>query len=166
MSDLTSTATDESSSTSEYVLAVAPEALEHVLGIRDTEEDPGAIGLRVEIKGVKGTDYDYDLGWATIAELDAEDDLSVQGGLSVVVAANSIENMRGAVLDLPRSAGQGGFVIKNPNRPAPVNPLDGRDIVLEGLNGGETIVSDGALLLIDGSRVDIRKESVEKKGAI
>jgi Fe/S biogenesis protein NfuA len=132
MSDLTSTTTDESSSTSEYVLAVAPEALEHVLGIRDTEEDPGAIGLRVEIKGVKGTDYDYDLGWATIAELDAEDDLSVQGGLSVVVAANNIENMRGAVLDVPRSAGQGGFVIKNPNRPAPVNPLDGRDIVLTG----------------------------------
>ena len=33
MSDLTSTATDDSSSTSEYVLAVAPEALEQVLGI-------------------------------------------------------------------------------------------------------------------------------------
>ena len=104
MSDLTSTATDESSSTSEYVLAVAPEALEHVLGIRDTEEDPGAIGLRVEIKGVKGTDYDYDLGWATIAELDAEDDLSVQGGLSVVVAANSIENMCSIFRDRPDRA--------------------------------------------------------------
>ena len=43
---------------------------------------------------------------------------------------------------------------------------DGRDIILDGLVGGETIVSDGALLLIDGSRVDIRKESIEKKGAI
>ena len=28
--------------------------------------------------------------------------------------------------------GQGGFVIKNPNRPAPVNPLDGRTIELTG----------------------------------
>jgi|694.fasta_scaffold122376_3 Fe/S biogenesis protein NfuA len=116
----------------EFVLTVAPEALEQILSIRDTEEDPGAICLRVEIKGVKGTDFDYDLGWATIAELDAEDDLSVQGGLSVVVAAGSINDMRGATLDVPRSAGQGGFVIKNPNRPAPVNPLDGRSIELTG----------------------------------
>jgi Fe/S biogenesis protein NfuA len=116
----------------EFVLTVASEALEQILAIRDTEEDPGAICLRVEIKGVKGTDFDYDLGWATIAELDAEDDLSVQGGLSVVVAAGSINDMRGATLDVPRSAGQGGFVIKNPNRPAPVNPLDGRSIELTG----------------------------------
>ena len=132
MSDLTSATTDDETSSNDYVLTVAPEALEQVLSIRDTEEDPGSIALRVEITGVNGSDYNYDLGWAPIAELDAEDDLSLQSGLSVVVAANSVENMRGAVLDLPRSAGQGGFVIKNPNRPAPVNPLDGRNIELTG----------------------------------
>lgn len=116
----------------DFVLTVAPEALDQILAIRDTEEDPGSICLRVEIKGVKGMDFDYDLGWAAIAELDAEDDLSLQGGLSVVVAANSIDDMRGATLDIPRTAGQGGFVIKNPKRPAPVNPLDGRNIELTG----------------------------------
>lgn len=131
MSESTS-ATAEPAATDAPVLTVAPEALEQILAIRDSEEDPGSIGLRVEIVGVKGMDYDYDLGWTVIADLDAEDDLSVQGGLSVIVAAASVEDMRGAVLDLPRVAGQGGFVIKNPNRPAPVNPLEGRDIELTG----------------------------------
>ncbi len=131
MSESTSV-TAEPAATDAPVLTVAPEALEQILAIRDSEEDPGSIGLRVEIVGVKGMDYDYDLGWAVIADLDAEDDLSVQGGLSVIVAAASVEDMRGAVLDLPRAAGQGGFVIKNPNRPAPVNPLEGRDIELTG----------------------------------
>lgn len=130
MSERSSQSTVESSN--DVVLRVAAEALEQILTIRDTEEDPGSVCLRVEIKGVKGMDFDYDLGWATISELDPEDDLSVQGGLSVVVAAGSIEDMRGAVLDIPRTAGQGGFVIKNPNRPTPVNPLDGRNIELTG----------------------------------
>ncbi len=132
MSESSLGATDEAVATGEFVLTVAPDALGRVLEIRDTEEDPGSICLRVEITGSAGVDYTYDLGWATISELDAEDDLSVQGGLSVVVAGNSIDTMRGAVLDLPRASSQGGFVIKNPNRPAPVNPLEGRDIELTG----------------------------------
>ncbi len=132
MSESSLGATDEAVATGEFVLTVAPDALGRVLEIRDTEEDPGSICLRVEITGSAGVDYTYDLVWATISELDAEDDLSVQGGLSVVVAANSIDTMRGAMLDLPRASSQGGFVIKNPNRPAPVNPLEGRDIELTG----------------------------------
>jgi len=132
MTDRSSNVAVDSEADDGVVLTVAPEALEQILAIRDTEEDPGSICLRVEIKGVKGMDFDYDLGWAPIVDLDAEDDLSVQGGLSVVVAAGSIEDMRGATLDVPRTAGQGGFVIKNPNRPAPFNPLDGRTIELTG----------------------------------
>jgi len=132
MSESTPVVTDASARTDDHVLTVSAEALEQILSIRDGEEDPGSIGLRVEITGVKGMDYDYDLGWVTIADVDAEDDLSLQGGLSVIVAAASVDDMRGAVLDLPRASGQGGFVIKNPNRPAPVNPLEGRDIELTG----------------------------------
>jgi len=132
MSESTPVVTDASARTDDHVLTVSAEALEQILSIRDGEEDPGSIGLRVEITGVKGMDYDYDLGWVTIADVDAEDDLSLQGGLSVIVAAASVDDMRGAVLDLPRASGQGGFVIKNPNRPAPVNPLEGRDVELTG----------------------------------
>jgi Fe/S biogenesis protein NfuA len=112
-----------------HVLTVTPEALERVLEIRDGEEDPGSLCLRVEITGFSGPDYTYDLAFETVAELDAEDDISVQGGLSVAVAADSIENMRGSTLDVPRNPGQAGLVIRNPNRP---DPLAGKDLELTG----------------------------------
>ncbi len=111
------------------VLAITPEALERVLEIRDGEDDPGSLCLRVEITGASGADYTYDLAFEEISALDEADDVSVQGGLSVVVAAGSVEEMRGATLDVPRTPGQAGLVIRNPNRP---NPLVGRDIELTG----------------------------------
>ena len=112
-----------------HVLAVTPEALERVLEIRDGEDDPGSLCLRVTITGVSGPDYTYDLAFEAVADADAEDDVSVQGGLSVVVAADSIERMAGSTLDVPRNQGQAGLVIRNPNRP---NPLAGKDVVLTG----------------------------------
>ena len=115
-----------------YVLTLTPEALAKVHEIRDGEDDPGTLCLRVEITGTAGTEYAYDLAFAEISSLEAEDDLSVQDGLSVVVAAESIERMQGATLDLPRTSGQAGLVIRNPNRPTPPNPFEGRDIVLTG----------------------------------
>jgi len=111
------------------VLTVTPAALERVLEIRDGEEDPGSLCLRVAITGSSGADYTYDLAFEEVSSLDEEDDISVQGGLSVVVAADSVENMRGSTLDVPRASAQGGLVIRNPNRP---NPLAGRDIELTG----------------------------------
>jgi Fe/S biogenesis protein NfuA len=111
------------------VLTVSPTALERVLEIRDGEEDPGTLCLRVAITGTSGTDYTYDLAFEVISELDETDDLSVQGGLTVVVAADSVDDMRGATLDVPSTGGQGGLVIRNPNKP---NPLVGRNIELTG----------------------------------
>jgi Fe/S biogenesis protein NfuA len=113
----------------EHVLTVTPEALERVLEIRDGEEDPGSLALRVEITGTSGADYTYDLAFEAVSDLDEDDDLSVQGGLTVVVAANSVDEVRGATLDVPRNPGQAGLVIRNPNRP---NPLVGREIELTG----------------------------------
>ena len=113
----------------DHVLTVTPEAIERVLEIRDADDDPGSMALRVEIVGVNGNEYSYDLTLAPIAEMAADDDLSVQDGLSVVVTAASVDRMRGATLDLPRSPGSSGLVIRNPNR---ANPLEGIELTLTG----------------------------------
>jgi RND family efflux transporter MFP subunit len=80
------------------------------------------------------------------------------------------------VVSIPRSATQSGqignFVYVVENGIARVRRIkvgrfqDGRDVVLEGLKGGESVVSDGALLLVDGARVDVRKTVAADKGAI
>ena len=125
----TTEAPDAAPDQTSYVLTVTPEALERVLEIRNGEEDPGALCLRVEVTGSSGTDYTYDLAFDEIADLDEADDVSVQSGLTVVVAAGSVDEMRGATLDVPSASAQGGLVIRNPNKP---NPLVGRNIELTG----------------------------------
>ncbi len=42
---------------------------------------------------------------------------------------------------------------------------DGRDVVVEGLKGGETIVSDGGLLLANGIRVDVKNKPQQERKA-
>jgi RND family efflux transporter MFP subunit len=76
------------------------------------------------------------------------------------------------VVSVPRTATQSGqkgnFVFVVDNGVAKVREIkvgrtqDNRDIVLEGLKGGETVVVDGAQLLIEGSRVDIRNAQLRK----
>ncbi len=77
-------------------------------------------------------------------------------------------------ISIPREATQSGqignyvFVVENGIahlRPVKVGRYqDGRDIVIDGLKGGETIVTDGALQLVEGARVDIQNDN-SKKGA-
>ena len=47
----------------------------------------------------------------------------------MIIPADSVDKLRGAELDLPRASGQGGLVIRNPNR---ADPLAGIDIELSG----------------------------------
>jgi len=81
-------------------------------------------------------------------------------------------------ISIPRTATQssqsGQFVyVVDENNVAHIRDVkisrfqDDRDIVIDGLNGGETIVTDGALLLDNGAKVNIRNsnDNDAKKGA-
>ena len=111
------------------VFVITDAAMAKVLEIRAAEEDPTSLCLWIEVTGANGVDYTYDLSFETIAELAPTDHLVTIGELTVAIPANSLEQLRWATLDLPTSAGQGGLVLRNPNRP---NPLTGVDLVLTG----------------------------------
>ena len=115
--------------TESAIIEVTPAAMETVLGIRAEEPEPEALGLRIEITGNQGVDFTYDLAFDELSEAAPDDVIVEVGEISVIVPANSVEQLRGAVLDMPRASGQGGLVIRNPNRP---NPLDGVELELEG----------------------------------
>ena len=111
-------------------------------------------------------------------------DNSVDAGTGTIVARASFENADqllwpGQLCDLvltlrvepdtivvPREAIQigqnGNFIFTVADGKAHVVPVsvgrtqDGETVVLKGLNGGESVVVDGALLLVEGSRVEIR----------
>lgn len=113
----------------EPVIIVTEEALAKILELRAAEDDPDTLGLRIEVTGVRGADYTYDLAFESLVDAEPDDVISEIGGLPVMVPLGSVERLQGATLDLPSNAAQGGLVLRNPNRP---NPLSGKDIKLEG----------------------------------
>ncbi len=111
------------------VLVVSEVALGTVMKVRDAEENPESLCLRVGITGINGVDFTYDLAFEPIAELEGEHRIYTQRDLTIAIPADSVDRLFGAVLDLPTAPGQGGLVIRNPNRP---NPLVGANLELTG----------------------------------
>lgn len=113
------------------VLTVTEPARDKILELRANEDDAASLGLRIEVTGVKGVEYTYDLSFDPVAEadVDAGDWVDAQGELTVVVPVDSIDALRGATLDLPASDGAAGLVLRNPNRP---DPLSGAHLELTG----------------------------------
>lgn len=112
------------------VLVVSEAALEKVLEVRDAEDDAESLCLRVEIIGVNGVDYTYDLGFEPIEGLEGEHRVYTQRDLTIAIPVDTIDRLLGATLDLPANPAQGGLVIRNPNRPDPMAGV--KDLVLTG----------------------------------
>lgn len=101
-------------------LRITEAALAQVLSILAAEDDPEALGLRIEVTGTRGAEYTYDLAFAERIDAADDDRIYDQGDLTVMIPANSVDSLWGATLDLPSAEGQGGLVIRNPNRPDPL----------------------------------------------
>ncbi|MCY3862655.1 MAG: NifU family protein [bacterium] len=108
---------------------VTEAAIDKVIDIRSNEDDPEALGLRIEITGVSGADYTYDLAFEEVANCAEGHRHIITGGLTVMIPDESVENLTGATLDLPNNPMQGGLVIRNPNKP---DLLAGADLELSG----------------------------------
>jgi len=101
----------------EPIIHVTPNALAKILELRSNEENPDELGLRIEVTGVRGAEFSYDLAFERLAACEPDDVRHDQGGLPLVVPADSVERLLGATLDLPSNPDQGGLVLRNPNRP-------------------------------------------------
>ena len=118
-------------------VTVSEPALEKILGLRESEQDADKLALRIEVTGVHGVDYTYDLAFELLDEADPTDQpFHVGGGLTVLVPEKDVTKLDGATLDLPSSANQPGLVLRNPNRPdlGPNSQLDLSGTVEEQIN--------------------------------
>ena len=125
------------------VLTVTEPAREKILELRAQEDDPESLGLRIEVTGVQGVEYTYDLTFDRVSSADeaAGDVVEHQGDLPVIVPVDSVDALRGATLDVPRTGAQAGLVLRNPNRP---DPLSAGNIELTGS------IEDKVRRLLDG----------------
>ena len=72
-----------------------------MLELRQQEDDPPGLALRVEVTGTAGVEYAYDLTFDPIAEAGEADAQYRQGDLPVIVPTGSIEQLTDATLDIP-----------------------------------------------------------------
>ncbi|MDP9347416.1 MAG: NifU family protein [Actinomycetota bacterium] len=96
------------------VLQLTDAARARVIELRAGEPDAASLGLWVEISGTSGDAFTYDMYFQAAADAEPADSVTTHGGLSIVIPADSMDNMRGALLDLSREVGQRGMVIQNP----------------------------------------------------
>lgn len=125
----TTTVDDAPVTDDEAVLTVTETAIAKILELRESEDDPADLALRIAVTGIRGPEYTYDLTFEAVAEASETDIVYHQGELPVMVPADSMDSLQGATLDLPGTDGQGGLVLRNPNRP---DPLAGIDLDLTG----------------------------------
>ena len=103
----------------EAVLNITPKALVKILEIRGQEPDGEELALSVRISGVNGQQFGYEMAMLRVADAKPEDHVEHHGDLPLLIPADSVENLRGATLDMSRDLLNPGLAIDNPNSPSP-----------------------------------------------
>ena len=75
----------------EPVIHVTENALVKILELRAAEDNADELGLRIEVTGVRGAEFSYDLAFEPLAECEPDDVRHDHGGLAVVVPADSVD---------------------------------------------------------------------------
>lgn len=96
------------------VLTITPDALDMIVKLRDQEPGDEEFALSVEIAGVRGLQFAYDLAFVPISDQEDEWLLERHGDLAVIFPARDVEHLDGAALELTES----GLAMNNPNTPA------------------------------------------------
>jgi len=110
------------------LLTITDQARVRVLEVRAGETEPESLALWIEVTGVAGTAFTYDMYFRRVDEAGELDIVQHGDDLSVVVPSEHADKIRGSTLDL---AG-GGMVLQNPNAPAVEAPYaDAPDLDLD-----------------------------------
>ena len=95
------------------VLLVTDAARSFVAEARAGEAAPETLALFLEVTGVAGDAYSYDMWFQAVADAGPTDVVVGHDDVNVVVLGNCVERIAGSTLDLAN----GGLVMVNPNRP-------------------------------------------------
>ena len=118
------------------VVTLTPEAHKVVREALDQEPDPATLALWLEVRGVQGESFVYELYFQAISDADEGDVRQAQEDIEIIVPAASVDRLRGARLDWSDEGG-GGLVLVNPNTPAPEEaaPNVPPEVLAKGIDG-------------------------------
>lgn len=116
------------------MVTITPEARAVVNDALAQESDAAQLALWLEVRGVEGGSFAYDLFFQPLSDAADDDTVEPDGELPVVVPAASVEHLRGARLEWS-AEGEGGLVLVNPNSPPPPDGAVPEEVLAAGLGG-------------------------------
>ena len=111
----------------EFKFNIGDEAVKTIIDLRDQEPGDKEYALFLQIDGVHGNQFTYDLSFLDIDQARSDDRRVDFGDLIVIIAAKDVEKFDGASLDMSEDPDAPGLTIDNPNTPSPAmigNPAD------------------------------------------
>jgi Fe/S biogenesis protein NfuA len=107
--------------TTTTIVEISEAASEKIIALREGEGIPDLhLGLRITGVGAQG--FVYETAFLRADDITSTDIVEDHDGLPVAIALDSVENLRGAVLDLSGDGTGPGLVMRNPNVPSPTLP--------------------------------------------
>jgi len=107
--------------TTTTIVEITDTARDKIIALREGENLPDLhLGLRITGVGTQG--FVYETSFLRAEDVGSTDLIEDHGGLPVAIALDSVENLRGAVLDLSGDGSGPGLVMRNPNVPSPTLP--------------------------------------------
>jgi Fe/S biogenesis protein NfuA len=100
------------------LLTITDAAKERILEVRAGEPEPETLALWLEVSGVQGNAFTYDMYFRKLDEAGEQDVVQHGDDLSLVVPEEHVDSIRGSTLDLSG----GGLLLQNPNSPPPRVP--------------------------------------------
>ena len=111
----------------EFKFNIGDEAVKTIIDLRDQEPGDKEYALFLQIDGVHGNQFTYDLSFLDIDQARSDDMRVDFGDLIVIIAAKDVEKFDGASLDMSEDPDAPGLTMDNPNTPSPAmigNPAD------------------------------------------
>lgn len=107
------------------VITVTEAAREKALSFRERDPNPEKLALWLEVTGVNGGKYEYNMYLQLVDRAGEGDVVQHHDDLPVIIPAGSVDALRGATLDRTGDLETGGIFVDNPNTPAPASPAMG-----------------------------------------
>ena len=105
--------------TNQFKFDIGEQAIGKILEIKEQEPGDNEYALFLQIDGVQGNQYTYDLSFLDLEHAKSDDKRVEFGSLTVIIASKDLDKFNNAKLELSDDPTEPGLTMDNPNTPSP-----------------------------------------------
>tara|TARA_B100000902_G_scaffold4893_1_gene6255 strand:+ start:8471 stop:9103 length:633 start_codon:yes stop_codon:yes gene_type:complete len=105
--------------TDKFKFDIGKEAVNKILEIKEQEPGDNEYALFLQIDGVQGNQYTYDLSFLDLEQARSDDTRIDFDDLTVIIASKDLDKFNNAKLELSDDPAAPGLTMDNPNTPSP-----------------------------------------------